>query len=365
MNEKRMSTELQQKQRVKLLRELPAPGKGLGKISYDAFEQKSNLAQEMIAATRELIQSSECMKTCNHRDDGCIDGRCVDEIAVPDGETFSVKTVEDNVGNERAKVAGGGLLTSLAMYKAIGEDLVSPDEDLAYIAKEFARGGVYCGAHTGSHGSSSKKTTDCGANDRFDEILLTAVKNREDISEVTQALLAPLHQQPYQPTVLNKDMGNWRHIVMETNNFARSNGISRLDVIRDGILTAQETLQGDEKASVIKHLGGDHNEIFLVVNYARGMTFSQTQLRQQMTEKFSTVDPDSLPQVFALDMWRVDELAHAIACLPEKYSGRNRTTMEQQERYERALHAGAAYQVATYMTLTDGSLPVFVLGPTE
>lgn len=360
MNEKIMQTELQQKQATKISQILPAPGVGFGTIGVDSFERKSRHAKEMINTTREIINRGECMSRCDHQDDGCIDGRCVDEIAAPEHSTFSVKNVESNEGNERAKVAGGGYVTGLAMFKAIGEDLVSPDADLAFLSENFARDGIYCGAHTGSHGSEPKQTTDCGANDRFDQILATAMNNREPVSQVTRVLVGPLIHS-YNEDVLHQDVNNWQHVITETDNFSHSNGISRLDVIREGILSAQDSLKTNEKVSVIKHLAGNHNEVFLIVNYAKGLTFSQTKLRQKLLAQYPDIIPDDLPQVFALDMWRVDQLAHAVAALPEKNSGRNRSDAELKNRYEHALLAGTAYQVATYLTLTNGSLPVVVI----
>lgn len=356
-----MNSEQQQNLHVKLLQTIPAPGYGFGSISFKSFEKRSNLAEEMIAKTHEVISSGECMVACDHDDDGCIDGRCVDTIAVPDGKGFSLKSVESNFGNERAKVAGGGLLTGLAMFKAIGEDLVSPDDDLAYLVKGFAQQGIYCGAHTGSHGSEVKQTTDCGANDKFGDILSTAIKNDEHIANVTKVLLSPIHGS-YDSEVLQNDIRNWQHIVTETNNLSRSNGTSRLDVIRGGMLDVQNKAHNDERTSVIKNLGGDHNEIFVVVNYAKEKTFSQTKLREALHEEYPDVEMKALPQVFALDVWRVDQLAHAIACLPEKSSNRARTNDEKRNRYNSALYAGVAYQVATYTTLTDGTLPLFVVG---
>jgi hypothetical protein len=44
--------------------------------------------------------------------------------------------------------------------------------------------------------------------------------------------------------------------------------------------------------------------------------------------------------------------------LPDQETGVERTEDEIAERYAVALHAGIAFQVATYATLTDGSLPV-------
>lgn len=345
---------------VKLLVELDAPGVGNKNSSISVKKYEGSLDKEALAkAVHEIVRSSECVVVCNHTDDGCIDGRCVIQLALPDSEGFNIKKVDDNTGNERAKVAGGGLITSLAMYKALGEGVVSPEQDIIYIADEFAKKDIYCGGHTGIHGSEEQNKTDCGANDRFDEIIDTAIKNREQIAKVTELLVEPTGE-GFSSDSLDSSFDSWSDILTKSKYFDGSNGSQRLEAIKNGILIAQENMPIDKKASVLKNLGGDHNEILLVVNYAKGRTFSQTKLRETLIEQFPGVDPNDLPQVFALDVWRIEELAHAVADLPEKATSRQRSDENRQERFSRALHAGIAYQVATYATLTDGSLPVYV-----
>ena len=359
-----MTTTIEDEKRptIQLVDIIPAPGLGdpISSISAVKYEAKSESAKDMVRDTHEIVKSGECIVRCNHADDGCIDGRCVNELAYPDGNKFITKYVDDNQGNERAKVAGGGLLTSLAMYKAVGEDIVSPEEDIAYIARDFARQGVQCGAHTaGSHGSEVLDKTGCGANDKFDEIMNVAITHRKDISDVSSVLIRPSGN-GFDADLLGSGLDKWSEILEVRGYFDGSNGVSRLDAIRDGILSAQATMLGNEKASVLKNLGGGHNEVLLVVNYAKGHTFSQTKLREMLMERHPEVaDPDELPQVFVLDMWRVEELAHAVANITPK-DGTERTEDEKQARYLTALHAGVAYQIATYATLTDGSLPVAV-----
>lgn len=360
MNEyNNMQNEIKKESKAQLLAVLPGPDNGLGSISFKNFENESDFSRELAVKCREIVESGVCIVDCNHEDDGCIDGRCVNELAVPDGDHFNTKRVIDNSSNERAKVAGGGLVTGLAMFKAIGEDLVSPDEDLKYLAEEFAKQGVYCGAHTGSHGSIKNQKTDCGANDRFDEILKNTIDNQDDVEGIVKELLKPLGVSVGNG-VLSSDLRNWNHVLTQTNNFAFSSGSSRLESIKDGILAAQDSNHNEDKVTVIKNLEGNHNEIFLVVNYAQGLTFSQTKLREALHEDYPDVDLSDLPQVFALDIWRIDQLAQAVARIPKKHSTEPRTVDETNQRYLQALYAGTAFQVGTYVSLTDGSLPVFL-----
>lgn len=245
------------------------------------------------------------------------------------------------------------------MFKAIGEDLISPDQDLSYLAQAFAKQGVYCGAHTGSHGSATNQKTDCGANDRFDEILKNTIDNQDGVEAIVKELLKPLGVS-VEEGVLSSDIRSWNHVLTQTKNFAHSNGTSRLESIKHGILAAQDSYYSDEKVTVIKNLEGNHNEILLIVNYAKGLTFSQTKLREALHDEYPDVDLSDLPQVFALDMWRIDQLAQAVARIPKKHSSETRTVDEINQRYLQALYAGTAFQAATYVTLTDGSLPAFL-----
>ncbi len=354
-----MKNEVKKMDTVKLIDVLSAPGFGLGSISYDRYMKESLLNQQLAKEVREIISKGVCIADCDHQDDGCIDGRCVDEIAIPEGDHFDLKRVDDNEKHERAKVAGGGLLTGLAMFKAIGEGLVSPDEDLRYLATSLAKQGIYCGAHTGAHGSIQNQKTDCGANDKFDEILKNAILNEGSVSRITKELLKPLENNMVEG-VYQDALHSWNNVLTHTDNFSQSNGSTRLDSIKKGILSTQEEGRLGSKVSVLKHLKGNHNEIFVIINYAQGRTFSQTALRNIIHNHHPGLDGGQLPQVFALDMWRVNDLAKCIANIPKKDSPYRRTTEQINHRYMVSLYAGTSFQVSTYLTLTDGSLPLFI-----
>ncbi len=344
---------------------IPAPGVGnpdspISMAKYLDQATPENQRKEIAESMHEIIANGECYVTCTHDDDGCLDGRCTSEIAVPNGEGFEVVNVEHNKDNERAKVAGGGYTTSLAMFVALNEKSASPESDIVYIAEEFAKQGIHCGAHTGGHGSEDLGKTDCGANDKVREIIACGANNREIVAGVTSALFK--HSTDlYGQGSMNKALNAWTDTQGDDQYFANSNGVSRLDAIRTSILNTQDNSGREEKVAVIKNLKDDHNEIELVVVYGQGQTFSQTKLRNLLAERYPAVDAKDLPQVFVLDFWRVQQLAYAVAVMPERESGRERTDQEIQDRYATALHAGVAFQVATYATLTDGSLPVDII----
>ena len=109
---------------------------------------------------------------------------------------------------------------------------------------------------------------------------------------------------------------------------------------------------GDESpVAASKHLRGGHREAFIVMNFSDGKTFSQADFRKKLLEQFPYVQEDDLPQVFVVDVPRIEYLARAMA------KGRPDTD----RAFETALFAGVAYQLATAATLTDGSLRTFAV----
>lgn len=342
---------------ARLIETIPAPGLGnpessISKVKFESTDQQRDMSQYM----HEIVKSGECLVPCAHNDDGCIDGRCVNEIAHPKVGTFDVVSVEHNKDNDRAKLAGGGYITALAMYQALGETRISSENDIVYISEQFAKKGIYCGAHTGGHGSEEHGKTDCGANDKFYEIIDNGIRYRDEVGAIAEVLLK-YSTDSYDQTVMKTAISTWDDTRKDTN-YVVGNGVKRLDAIRTGILHTQEQNPDVQTVAVIKNLSDNHNEVELVVNYKPGTTFSQGKKRQKLMERFPGVARKDLPQVFVLDFWRIQQLARAVAEFPDHQTGAARTIGEIQDRYAQALHAGVAFQVATYATLTDGSLPV-------
>lgn len=345
---------------VRVLETVSGPGGGNpdATISYNGYEQeKPELAQALI----EIINSGECMVRCTHEDDGCVDGRCVCEIAYPDGEDFATVEVQDNGDHERAKIAGGGYITGLAMLQALGEHGDSPEQDITYVADELAKQKVFCGGHVGSHGKFDQGQTDCGANDKENIIVSGSAYDAESPAGGV-SLLMKFSADGYDQKAIETAFGGWAETIGNTGYFSGSNGVTRLEAAQNAILKAEKDNGSDKKASVIKNLGASHNEKRLVVTYEKGHTFSQTKLRHLLMERFPAVDPNELPQVFVCDFWRVQELAQAVARFSDKSTGMQQSDEDARKRYKLSLHAGVAFQVATYLTLTDGTLPIDFVG---
>jgi hypothetical protein len=93
-----------------------------------------------------------------------------------------------------------------------------------------------------------------------------------------------------------------------------------------------------EKGAVVKKLGGDHQEDFLILNFVEGTTFNQYGLFEYT---------ENAAQAFSVDVWRVEEYARTIA---DKVNANK----------DEAFYSMLIYTLATSAVLTDGSQRVFV-----
>lgn len=211
--------------------------------------------------------------------------------------------------------------------------------------------GIYCGTHTGEHVRDGK-SVDCGANDKFEEILLRGSTLRADIEQTIQDITTSfdLGVSFGKDTVELAEAG--LSITLSHHDyFAGSNGKARFNTIMDAITEAQEASQEERSVSVSKHLGGEHNEAFVVMNTVAGKTFSQPELQRQLVETFPDIPLEKLPQAFVVDIPRIVELAEAMA------KGRK----NEAEATMIALYAGSAFQFAAAAELTDGTLRRFIV----
>lgn len=326
---------------VYVISEIDAMGYGndASTISYEKQIASGELSPEVAEYSAELIRGGECMVDITERDDGCIDGRpAVTVLYVAEDGQFYEKPTYDGEGHERAKVAGGGYMTGLAMQHAIGLRNTAPATDIAGLGKKLAEKGVVCGAHedTHAHGEASG----CGANDKYQLILDNASKYEDDIAKSTAALMGVAGAE-YDETLQQMVIRNWSETATDEPYFSGDSGASRFTAIKQNMAGVQGS--SDKPVAVSKKLDGDHNEDFIVINYVAGKTFSQKLFQQKLSERFPEHEDVNLAQAFVVDVPRIVELAQAI-------------TSDTPEDFATALQAGVAYQLATAATLTDGSL---------
>lgn len=314
-------------------------------ISYTKQLASGELQLEVVEAVIEYIKSGEGMRPITDHDDGCIDGRGAKRIlfVTKNGE-FYEKPVEDSGEHLRAKVAGGGYITSLAMRAGLGEATESIDADLASVVADLAERRIFCGAHTGEHAGS--ETTDCGANDKFGPIFESGLAFKEVIATNVRALVAEAGLDTDE-AILARVFDGWQGAV-NAGYGTDSTGASRFTVIEEGIQKAQVEVASEKPVAVSKDLAGDHNEDFILVNYRDGETFSQAAFAETLAEKFPDVPAEKRAQLFVVDVPRIVMLAEA------QSNGND-------DRFTQALYAGIAFQLATATKLTDGSLRTFVV----
>lgn len=316
-------------------------GNAESSISREKQLASAELSQEVDNFSQELIHTGEALVDVNDIDDGCIDGRETFELYVTEGGDFYLKRADEDRNHERAKVAGGGYITSQAMRLGVGQKGSLIDEDIAKLGSDLAEKGVYCGAHTGAH--KHGEGTDCGANDKLPLILHNALAYKEQVEGSTKVLIETAGLE-FNPETFETVLANWEATLADDVYFEASTGASRLQRILATQAAASEVSGERKPVAVTKHLDGDHNEDYIIVNYIKGKTFSQGILAEKLRAEFPDKEDKNLAQAFVVDAWRIVELAQAAVS---------------EEDFEAALYAGVLYQVATAATLTDGSLPMF------
>ncbi len=350
--------------------EIGTTGYGEGKISYENYTSSAEYDSEIEARFFEIIRQLEALVDINDTDDGCIDGRYTVELYVNTKGDFEL-VLADNSNHERAKVAGGGYTTGLAMrLGSIGHG-ANVEDDLVETIETFDENGVHCGAHSAAQhhahdeeytgeGKPEIPTTGCGANDEFPVIINNAIAYCDEIKKSMEGLLGTVGMK-FDNDMFESVIANWEAVMADQEYFSGSTGASRLRIILN--LLAEKSIKagGRKPVGVAKNLEGDHKEIAIVINFAEGKTVSQGLMAQKLAETLAEkqavdveeVDKAMLPQSFVIDAWRIINLSEALF---DKDTSND-------EDVARALYAGVMYQLATAATLTNGSLPITVYKP--
>ena len=318
------------------------------KISLKQKVEKGALSQELLSAVGEIIRSGECMVDITEADDGCVDGRIASSILFLDEEgSWQENAIDNPEDHQRSKLAGGGYLTGVHMRRGMGLSRGHVDEDLAQVIDDLADENIFCGLHTGDHGSETG--TDCGANDKADSINAIREQFIEQIDASTHALLAEAGVVADVEAITDA-----KNALTPTDGyFGNSTGASRFALAQKKLQDIQMAKAEDHPVAVSKHLGGSHGEIGLIVNYAEGKTFSQAAFTRALAIRFPEIAAGDLPQMFVVDVPRIVKIAQALS---------SRAQSDNTElAFQRALYAGVDYQVSTLATLTDGSLPMYAV----
>ncbi len=245
----------------------------------------------------------------------CIDGR------------LCVHTLDGEKTGPRASVAGGALVTAYAAAELVGwfgaEDQDVPAKRLSRVASLLRANGVVLGNHCDENAApllndpeASPTATGCGADDRLPEIMAKVY----DRTRAMNAIVEPLMDGDYQAELQFQP----RETVKE-----RSAQWNPIDVVT--------TINNKQAIEVLKSPHSEpnhgHAEVGVLFNYVEGTTLDRDAFVRETGK-----------QLFVVDMWYIDKLADALASGPDMVA--QRALLKQ---------AMVAYQVATYLTLCDGS----------
>lgn len=327
--------------------EVPCLGFGTpGAANYEA--RVNALSDEIdIDAVVGVVESSEPISEVCDVDCGCIDGRRAMEVhyAEKDGKPAMHET-EDSTIHDRYKVAGGGYVTGVAIMAGVGVLGSHVNDDVTRVIEGLAKDDIFCGTHNGCH--EHGENSDCGANDNMKLIFENAVKHESAIKNSINGLL-DIVGLSIGSEAINDVFDNLKYAAQNEAYFEGSCGHLRHEKMKksiDNIFIENEDIE--KPVAVSKKLAGEHQELFIIINFCKGMTFSQPTFRLMLAEKYPNVDIDRLPQAFVIDIARIEEIAKSIA----DQNGSD---------YMQTLVSGIIYQLATAATLTDGSLRTFIV----
>lgn len=290
-----------------------------GKIT--AGETNRAEAEELASQARErMVAVSPDAPSC------CIDGRRCEH------------TLAGGATEPRASVAGGALITAYAAAELLGwfgaDDTTGPAQRLGRVADVLRANGIVLGNHCDQNAApllinldeaGATALTGCGADDRLPEIMAKIF----DEPIAMDAMVTPLMNGAFAPKL---------PYVARKNVEAQTEQWSPVDVVKTiGDQNAVEVLESPHDKP-----NHGHAEMGVLFNYVEGTTLDR--------DRFVA---DTGKQIFVVDMWYIDKLANALASGPD--------AAVQAAQLKQAM---VAYQVATYLTLCDGSQWAMFAQPT-
>ncbi|GAC1571859.1 MAG: hypothetical protein NVS3B23_06460 [Candidatus Saccharimonadales bacterium] len=291
-------------------------GFGSGGISHN--ERKTHLDEKTIQAVEAMINSPAILVALDVDkqgspvdDDGCGDGRGTKRIF--EGLDQRYRSLH------RSKVFGGGsamgVAAAIANGESTGKDLnTSFHESIENLKSKH----IGFGAHTDEHSQEKPHDCGCGAIDKAPLVVQNVVQYRNEIRATLRALGI---ESVYEEEVLN----TFQSYAQEITNQPYSGQLVADEIISNG--------------KIVKELAADHREMYIILNTVPGMTVNQNSIR--------TISDDQV-QTFAVDLWRVKELAEKMYPLDVA-------------KQEKAYLGEVIYTLSAAATLTTGDLPVYIV----
>ena len=316
-----------------------AEGTGYGEGGISGVERREAAGPEVIRAVEAVITNpDEILVDVGVDsdgnmldDDGCGDGRGIAKIF------HKGKELLNSMNRHRAKVFGGGVAMASSVLIGNGLARFKGETNLKSI---FGAGisllqdkGIGFGAHTDTHAAEKAEADHihnpncgCGALDKASTVVRNAVKYREEIKGTI--------------TALGVDTGGLDEVLDEYAAFAGDMDDS--DYTGTGV---KEDVQAQGK--VTKRLAGDHLEGYALFSLIKGKTVNQNKVRE--------ISDDAV-QVFAVDVWRMVDIAERI------FPGQDEESLHSRNK---AFMSQLVYTLAVSATLTKGDLPIYILREQE
>ena len=298
-------------------------GFGSGSIGVEVrlADEADGLNEAVLTKVDEAITSDNILVDVDHGkdgnllyDDGCGDGR---EVArVFRGVVLKTKSLV------RSKVFGGAAVMATAAAIGTGEASGKKLNPLfSWAVQKLESKGIGIGGHSDTHAHG--QNCGCGAIDKAPLIVSKVTDYNDEIRSVVGLLGLDV-------TTLDGDDG----IFANYDNYLE-NEVSGFENEYSGRKALDELL---DIGKVVKELDGTHNEVRIVLNTVEGKTVNQELIRGVS---------DGLAQVFAVDVWRLKQIAEGMYDDPVAQN--------------KALVSMVVHTLGVAATLTKGDLPVYVV----
>jgi hypothetical protein len=257
-------------------------------------------------------------------DDGCGDGR---PVGGRSGAVFAKvkgRLMKFNRSLRRAKVFGGGATMAAASRIGLGESANKPLEGVFSDAMDrMSAEGLSFGAHTDNNAHDD--ACGCGAIDKAPAIIQAVVANRDHIA----GTVADLMNVDTENATATQELAGSLNMIFD--NYAKRAVQDSSDYTGRAVMN---TIVNAGK--VVKELDGEHKETRIILNTVEGTTVDQEFVREATGGR---------AQAFAVDVWRLQQLAQNLYADPKKQQS--------------AFLSQVVYTLGTAAVLTKGDLPVY------
>jgi hypothetical protein len=271
----------------------------------------------------------------------CIDGR------MRKGWIDIDPSVRRNIG---PKIAGGTAHAALAHRIVDAEQMRTALEfeaDISYVIQKYKEIGIGFGGHIDDH--QHGWNTGCGAVDNINLILerLQRPEPQEQLRGLTHVILGD----GYARAIVNEVVGRMLYLdALKPRYMPKENNDPNGEFLYKKTIVENIRREAGETAESVPTLIGKHNEVAVVLNFVKGMTFD--------SDAFSYDSMHDI-QAFGWDIWEMyEEAARLYPYNMHKSVDVQRRAIENRMRY---VTTRTLLGLATTMVLTDGSLRVVLV----